>query len=200
MRDVEILDRLTAYTVMNSCFDTQRDYLGLSQLHRCNVEIWNAFYEGRDCSVEDKLKCYKGYQMERDLMHRLENCFPGDCEKGASQVIKAHGGLVQGHPDFYLFGKPGDFKSVAYDAHLPKTFRAIPFKVVKQLQAYMLFLPASAGYVIYESRESGVLRVYSVVCDRYLQGRIGEQVVELVNAVSERRLPKCGCRKCLANN
>lgn len=196
MRDIEIQNALIDYTVKNSCFDAHRNYIGLSQLHRCNREIWNAFFEGSTADLVAKLKCYKGYQMERDLVRRLQCVLEDEVFPGTLQDIIVYDGLVQGHPDFYLNGKPGDVKSVLFDNHVPQHYSKIPARVLRQLQAYMYFLPASLGYVIYESRESGIIRVFSIPVNPYMQQQIREQVGLLVEAVRKRELPYCGCKKC----
>lgn len=196
IRALDIKQALVAHTVAQSGYDTHRDYIGLSQLHKCSVEIWNAYWEGNSANLQQKLLCYKGYQMEHDLCNRLSAIYPEGFEVGAVRTIMAYDGLVQGHPDGYLHGYPLDIKTVDDERFIPTNLRTMPYRVRLQMQAYLFFLPASFGYVVYESRDTGAIEVFTIPVDRYLQLQITEKVVELVNAVKEQRLPDCGCQKC----
>lgn len=194
MKAVEIERLITNHTIAKSNFDESRNYIGMSQLHLCDVEIYKNYFNGYKADISSRLKCYKGYQMEKDLITRLDDCFGDDFKSGKSHEVLANMGMVRGHPDGYLFGKPVDIKTVALDIHVPKDSFSIPFKVRCQMQAYMYFLPASFGYVIYESRESGLIRVFEVIPTN-LQLTFQDRCTRLVAAIVAHERPACSCGK-----
>lgn len=195
--DAKVLQsKLIDYTISRAGFDEFRGYIGLSQLDKCLIEVWNQFYKGYSADNLALLKCYKGYQMEADMIRRLQMVTGDDFIPGASRNISAYDGLLQGHPDGWLNGKPLDIKSVAYDAYLPADVTAVSFKIKMQMQAYLYYAPASVGYLVFESRESGIIRVFEMKAERYYQKIIETKVPELIAAIRERRLPVCGCRRC----
>ena len=60
------------YTIENSNFPIgERLYIGY-HIHLSVDEIINQFKAGFKDTVPIRLKCYKGYQMERDLVERIK--------------------------------------------------------------------------------------------------------------------------------
>lgn len=189
----QIKDELERVTIAESCFDARREYIGLSQLADCPRSIVRKFIDGHSAGVREMLRCYKGYQMERDLVRRLQVAFPGRIKLGGT--ISGYGGQVQGHPDFSLDGFPGDCKSVNLDEHLP--VNRLPRKVEFQMNGYMYFSKTARSYVVYESRQTGLIRVYDVVPSAEIVRTILNKIDLIRTHLSFRRWPNCECGKCL---
>lgn len=149
-----IAEEIEQYTMQHSNFDTRRDYISLSHIHLPIDQIVNQYRNGYQDGKEVRLKCYKGYQMERDLMTRIRAIYGDRIADGGE--ISLFGGLVKGHPDFLFDGFPSDCKSVAMDAWLPEGGK-LPRRIFWQMQAYMKFSDQQKSLVIFESRESGRL-------------------------------------------
>ena len=184
---MNIAQNLIEYTVKHSNFETKRNYISLSHIALSVDEIVEMCVNGFEDSENIRLKCYKGYQMERDLLCRLKACFePGRVISGAeTPEINPYNGLVKGHPDFWFDGYPGDFKSVLKDDWLPDKIKEFPYcrlphKVVWQMQGYMLFSNKDRGYVVYESRETGLIADYTVYRNINIQRQIEEKLEKIV--------------------
>jgi len=167
------------YTCEQSKFETSRNYISLSHIHLPVEDIIRQYESGFQDSREIRLRCYKGYQMEADLMARIV-AVHGDKIK-TDVEISAYGGLVKGHPDFSYLGYPGDCKSVPLDEHLPVSGK-LPRKVYWQMQAYMLYMSRERAIVVYESRETGKIIDFWIRSNFHIQTEIGaklDRVVEL---------------------
>ncbi|HRI47778.1 MAG TPA: hypothetical protein PK559_11785 [Ignavibacteriaceae bacterium] len=104
--------------------------------------------------------------MERDLIFRLKKIY-GDRIKTNIEYQK---GIVKGHPDFELDGIPGDCKSVLMDEWLPD--KKLPMKVYWQIQGYLYLSQKRNAILIYESRESGMLKVFEIFKNDNFQNQI----------------------------
>jgi hypothetical protein len=151
-----VAQELEDYTAKISRFELKRSYLSLSHISLDDDEILSQWFNGFKDSHLTRLRCYKGYQMERDLINRVIALY-GDTNVKLNVEVKA-GSLWKGHVEMLLHDIPTDCKSVPLDAHLP--IDRVPRKVFMQMQAYMLYGKWDLGRVIYESRESGVIREY----------------------------------------
>jgi hypothetical protein len=163
-RDLEV------HTAQMSGFETKRSYLSLSHISLEDEEILSQWFTGFRDSLMIRLKCYKGYQMERDLVNRVISIYGTDRAKLNVEVGK---GLWKGHVEIVLDDVPTDCKSVPLDEHLPQD--RLPRKVYWQMQAYMLYGNWDTGRIIYESRESGVIRDYIVFPNSSIQRQIEEK-------------------------
>lgn len=150
----EFSKQLMGHTIEKSNFEERRNYISMSHAHLGVEEMVRYYREGFSSDDVGKLKCYKGYQMEKDLVRRMSDTFVSEISPGGE--ITAFDGFVKGHPDFWYSYMVGNCKSVLMDSWIPKGGK-VPYKVFMQLQAYMLFGGAEMGIVVYESRESGLI-------------------------------------------
>lgn len=177
---LQISEQLEQWTAAKSGFETSRTYVSLSHAWMRPDELLKTYTHGFEDSHLIRLRCYKGYQMERDMIHRLVRVFGS--RLSLAPTITAFNNLVQGHPegefdeDYYF-----DCKSVPLDAHLPET--RLPSKVFHQMQAYTLYGKRRKAIVIYESRESGIIRDYLVTPVRTVQARIDENYKTVVQQI-----------------
>lgn len=169
------------YTLENSNFQQKRNYISLSHIHLSVDEIINQFKAGFEDTIPIRLKCYKGYQMEKDLMHRIKAVW-GERIKTDIE-ISAFNGLVKGHPDFTFDDYPGDCKSVLMDDWIPKDGK-LPRRIYWQMQAYMGYSGKNKSIVIFESRESGKLVDYWVRPNWTIQNEINEKLKQVIKSVS----------------
>lgn len=149
---------LEAYTAHNSNFETSRSYFSLSHAFLPYEDIRIQMLKGFPDSHVIRLKCYKGYQMEQDLLRRITEVFRDTIT--LKPEVSAFDGMVKGHPDFLYEGDPADCKTVPLDEHLPG--ERLPRRVYWQLQGYMLYMKRDRALAVYESRESGWIRDYWV--------------------------------------
>ena len=189
---------LTKYTINHSRYEESRSYIGLSSIWDCPAAIINRYLHGNgDPGVRGRLKCYKGYQIEDDLVRRLIAIYGGG--QDTSERIKRNvpiilfGGLVRGHMELTIDGVPIEVKSVPLDEHLPVKLSR---KVLWQVDGYMLYLPSEKCLVVYESRESGLLRVFEVFLNKEYGERIERKVEELVRYAKDGIVPGCECGRC----
>lgn len=174
-----IAEAVTSYTAKNSNYDVRRNYISMSHAALNLDEIvaqWNGGFED---SLHARLKCYKGYQMERDLMQRIIAVF-GERIKTDVEYT-AFDGLVQGHPDFEIDGLPGDCKSVLMDDWLPK--EKLPRRIYWQMQAYMLYSGKPRAVAIFESRESGKLVDFWIAENKKIQLEIDSKFTLAVGLI-----------------
>lgn len=172
-----ILQKLEQFTIDNSNFDTKRDYISMSHAYLSIDELINQYKNGFEYSKEIALKCYKGYQMEKDLLERLEEIFNLSIEIPGQELI-ACSGLIKGHPDFNFEDYPGDIKSVLMDEWLPKNGK-LPKKVYWQMQAYMKYSCKEKSVIIYESRQTGLLQEIWIRKNEKIQEEIHNKFMEI---------------------
>ena len=82
-----------------------------------------------------ELKCYKGYQMERDL--KGASWTPSAPIVYTMPIVTAFDSIVAGHPDFLRTSCRQTSRACRLDEHLPVD--RVPRRVFLQLQAYMLY-------------------------------------------------------------
>lgn len=181
---MNITKTLEQYTAQNSGFETSRHYVSLSNAASEPQQLIYDYFHGFTDGHLIRLRCYKGYQMERDLLQRMFQCLP----VALHPEITAHNDMVKGHPD-YLYDKqyPGECKSVPLDAHLPE--KLLPRKVYWQLQAYALYSNAPRAVAIYESRETGIIRDYWVDANPRIQTEIKTKYQFVVNEINLLSVP-----------
>lgn len=178
----QIASNLMSWTCDHSGHESRRDYIGLSHCSSQIELILESWKDGFSADSIALLKCYKGYQMEADLLRRLRAVY-GDRVKPGGEIT-AFGGLVKGHPDFRFDDFPGDMKTVPLDEHLPAIER-LPRRVFWQLQGYMLYSGKTKVLCIYESRESGLIAAYWVYPVRCIQDEIHEKMTSVVSQVKK---------------
>lgn len=172
--------RIELHTAEISNFEKRRDYISLSHALQPKEELLKMYLDGFEDGLMIRLRCYKGYQMERDLVARVKHVL------GAVDhpEISCFDGLVKGHPDFMYQGNPGDGKSVPLDEHLPEV--RVPRRVYYQVQAYLLYSKKPSALVIYESRESGKIRDYLITHNEAVQNEINMKYFWCVQQIREK--------------
>lgn len=181
MNPKNIEQQITDYTIQHSQYDTNRNYIGLSQVIKTKEEIINDFLQGTEVNESHKLKCYKGYQMEKDLVNRCKSIWG---KRISHRELEAFGGIVKGNPDFFLDNYPVDVKSILLDEHFPEKSK-IPKRSYYQMQAYLLYSKSKMGYLIYESRETGKIKVYSVYPNFKIQQDIAIKIEDIVETLKK---------------
>ena len=174
-----ISEQLERFTALRSNFETTRDYISISHCIEPVDKIVEMFLRGFEDSHKIRLRCYKGYQMEADLRSRVMQCFPTMAYP--AEEIAAFGGLVKGHPDLKFNGHWTDFKAVPLDAHLPDV--KVPARVYWQMQGYMRYGGGEKSLVIYESRETGIIRDYSINTHSRIQDAIHDKLSQAVQII-----------------
>lgn len=169
------------YTADNSGFEYSRNYVSLSNAVMNEENLLNQYLNGFSADHLALLKCYKGLQMERDLLRRLKEVFGDRIILGSE--ISVFGGKAKGHPDFLYDSYPGDGKSVPLDEHIPVQGR-LPMKVYWQLQAYMKYMSKDHAVAIYESRETGSIRDFWITANPRIQNELHIKYSNVVNKIN----------------
>lgn len=179
-----IADHLEKFTAANSGFETKRNYISLSHCYDPVDRIVQKFIDGFEDSHMIRLKCYKGYQMERDLVGRIMRCFPKEASTDYEEIT-AFGGLVKGHPDLIFSGYWADCKAVPLDEHMPYSTpeKRIPSRAYWQLQGYMKYGGGEKALILYESRETGIIRDFWVKASKGVQDAIDDKVTRAVEII-----------------
>jgi len=180
MIDQQITDLITEYTLKHSNFETRRNYISLSNCYLSVDEIVSQYRNGFTDTLKGQLKCYKGYQMEHDLVKRIIAIY-GDRIKTKSE-ISGFEGLVKGHPDFTFDDYPADCKSVLMDKWLPDG--RFPRKVYWQMQGYMKYSRQNKALVVYESRETGILKASWVFANIEIQNTINQKLIDVIKLIN----------------
>jgi hypothetical protein len=175
-----IAEALEIHTASISKFDPHRDYISLSHVHLSAQELFDQFVDGFHDSRPIRLKCYKGYQMEADLVKRIMSTFTGRVQIGIE--IRAFDGLVLGHPDFLFDGYPADCKSILMDEWLPRD-AALPRRIYWQMQAYMKYGNFTKSLVVLESRETGYIIERWLHPNLAIQSQIDAKLADVVRQI-----------------
>lgn len=183
--DGDIARQLEKYTCENSNFQPKRNYISISHASNTVDELIDEYYNGFQDSVPIRLKCYKGYQMERDIVHRMKAIY-GNAVDTDNTAVSAHDGLVQGHPDFLFNGYPADCKSLLNDEYLPVSGGKLPRRVYWQMQGYMLYMKKDRSLLIYESRQSGLLVDLWVRPNSKIQEEIEQKMLAVIREIKSR--------------
>ena len=180
MNEKEITKQLIEFTIKNSNFEPSRNYVSLSHCSLPAEDLIAQFNGGFTADEKGRLKCYKGYQMQHDFVERMKKVF-GNRVKTDIEVT-AFNGMVKGHPDFTFDGLPGDFKSVLQDDWIPVD--KLPYKVYCQMQGYMLYSNIGKALVIYESRESGLIKSWWINSNAKVQQLIDDKLKLVIQELS----------------
>lgn len=184
----EIAIKLEEFTAANSRFETSRDYVSISHCADTIDKMIETYYGGFEDSLEIRLRCYKGYQIEHDLIRRLKAVFTNRIQTGFE--ISEFDGLVKGHPDFLLDGMPADCKSVPNDEHLPfaTSDKKIPKRAFWQMQGYLYYMKKDRGLLVYEVRDSGRIRDYTVKAVPAIGNEIDQKFRTVISEIKARAL------------
>ncbi len=174
------------YTASISNFQTKRNYVSMSHAVENADTLLNQYYNGFADSLDIRLRCYKGYQWERDLMERLAKTFPQSVYYDPKQEIEltAFDGLVKGHLEASFDDYPLDGKTVPLDEHLPKDGK-VSRRIYWQLNAYMLYSHKEKALAVFESRESGHLRDFWIRENKSIQSAINDKFTLVTSAIKD---------------
>lgn len=178
----EIQQALTDITLKTSNFQEKRNYISLSNMAKEATMLLHEYRHGYRATTLDRLRCYKGYQMEADLVRRIKLV----CHSaGDAPELSLHDGLFKGHPDLEIQGVPADCKSVLRDDWVPEKEWQLPGKVQFQMNAYMLASGTNTSFVIYESRQSGIIRVFEYKRDESIIASIEKKIDYIINQLNQ---------------
>lgn len=179
MKNGEFSAKIIEQTLLNCRFEEKRDYVSLSQISQPVEELVRQYREGYISDENGKLKCYKGYQMENDLLKRVKAAYGEAIILHPEVTYSACPNLIKGHPDFKYNEYPGDSKSIAVDEWLPKD-GYVSKRIYMQMQAYMLCMGVDKSVVLFESRETGKMLDIWVHANDSMQNIIELKLIEVI--------------------
>lgn len=167
---------LKKYTVEKSNFDTHRNYISMSNILSSPEDLVYQYRKGYSADEKALLKCYKGYQMEADLVNRIGAIYGADffdlpIERHYIEYdaeFETEDGLFKCHPDLMIDAIPVDCKSILMDEWLPEAYFKVSRKIKYQMQGQLLLSQASKAIIVYESRESGIIKCIDVERDNHI--------------------------------
>jgi hypothetical protein len=174
----EFLERqLIDYTLSICGFDEKRNYISLSNIIAEPEELVKQYLQGFTADEKARLKCYKGYCMEQDMKLRIAEALHG-VPVSFHNEFGTDDKLFLCHPDLMINGIPADCKSVLKDDWIPQVEQNISKKIRWQMNAQMLMSHTDRCLVIYESRESGLIKVFELKPTRWILDAIAEKIAE----------------------
>jgi hypothetical protein len=192
MKTNDLQAELVDWSVKNSGFEAGREYIGLSGIGDCEMEIYDRLRNGQRASIDAQLKTRISYEMESALVERFKAM--GLYQPG--ETISLHGGLVQGHTDGLIAGREIlEIKTLEKAVFFPSA--GVPSRrITWQVQAYMHYLKRPWCHVVYLARDTGGIFCLGVKYDPRLGERIDAKVRLLVKAVKMVQRPRCTCGHC----
>lgn len=207
MNAADLQRELLDYTLAHCGYGEHRGYLGMSQISKCPRRLFFEVKDGSPSDVASNLRCYKGYQEEKDILARVSLVVEG---LGAKVIMTdevrelcASDERFLGHPDGELIALDGSWRMLieikstlqeALDKIIEKA--RIPIPHWWQVQCYLHFGDWERAFVIYEARDTGQIYVYPVRRDR----RWGEQCERkarlVLKALDAGKPPECECGWC----
>lgn len=197
MKSLELQSSLVQYLTGNSRYIDRRGYIGLSAIADCDRVLYQHYFAGSPGSVQEKLRCFIGYQMQ-DILERALSSL-SIVELLPSQEISLYDGLIQGHTDGAIRYDGAtdliEIKSISSAEFMPD-YRNVPQRHFHQVQAYMHFLNYEYGHIVYYARDNGELRVIGVHRNAGFGQRIADRVDLLAEAILSKTPPACSCGRC----
>lgn len=178
-----------------------RDYLGMSQIGRCAVELYEELRNGRPgLGVRGSLGCYEGLLHQRDLLARLEAM---ELYRPGRVLVAPWSERYRGH----THGELVDPATGAVELLVIKSVTVRRFEEVRdmgrpvamegdQVQAYMCYGGYERAMILYKCRETGELWPVPVRSDKERQIRLNEKAAAVLRAVDCGIAPRCGCARC----
>lgn len=190
MKASDLEQLLIDWSIRHSGYDEHRNYIGLSGIADCQRIIYHRYFNETPASTELKLRTRYSYEVEANLINRLN--FMGIYKKG--KTIKAYDGLVEGHTEGEISGSLLEIKSVPLTEHIP--IERVPGKVYWQCQGYMYYGGYPATLLIYFARDRGRFRIFDLWPDHRVMMAVDRKIQDLIAAIQKKQPPVCQCGKC----
>jgi len=176
-------------------FSERRDYLGMSQISRCPLALYNDMVKGGVSNRVGRLMCHEGYLHERDVLERMIAAQFNVVDRG-KELVAGFDGRVRGHIDGACEGNLLEVKSLSIARFDLVLMHGAFFEHMDQCQMYMRYGGYSRALIIYKCRESGELFVYSLNRSEERGERLEQKAKDVLAAVDCRFPPRCECGKC----
>ncbi|MCI0731815.1 MAG: hypothetical protein L0332_34545 [Chloroflexi bacterium] len=193
----ELTQQLLAWTVANSGHEAGRDYLGMSQIYRCPLDLYTELLTpGRKWATEDHLRFYAGYLFGRDVKARLAAI--GHLRPGSERELVARFDTrFRGHTD----GEVGDDLLEIKSTNQHKldeiiAGRRIPDAHFNQVQVYMAHGGYTAAMVVYVARDTNSIHVVRVTASLRVQERLNMKAKVILTHLDRQTPPRCKCGRC----
>jgi len=192
MDAIGLRKELERWTAQNCGHDSERRYLGMSQIWRCPADLYDVVLNGQpEVSLRDGQRFYEGYLHERDMVARLQAV---GLYEACGELVAPWDERVRGHPDGIIGGDLLEIKSVwtAQFEEVRRSNRALQSHY-EQIQLYLLYGDWERAIVIYKNRETGELRPIVVWPHVATQERLEEKARQVLEAVDCGERPECEC-------
>src|SRR5579871_1639310 len=194
----EIGKMLRAETVRASGHETERDYLGMSQISRCPRALYEELLTGRKPVDEDRhLLFYTGYLFERSIKERLQAC--GLMHPVSERLVYAvFDRRFRGHTDGELAdGRLLEIKStICRKLEEIKESRRLPMPHYMQVQCYLRHGIYESAVMVYAARDTGAIWTMEIEQDFRTGERCDRKARAVLACVDQRLPPSCECRRC----
>lgn len=198
-------DQLKLYTQTHSGLE-QRNYLGMSAIAHCPLQLYRDFVEGRN--YDDRLyrMTYVGYLFERDLITRLIGLGLLDhfgpindpAHPVGQEIIAPFDSRFRGHTD----GRLSDGRLLECKSVNAKRFEGVQqerrprYEHFAQVQCYLRYGEYPSAVVIYINRDTFEHQVFEVKPIQHQQDKLEAKAKKILAAIDARIPPVCECGYC----
>lgn len=190
-------DKVQAYIQKNSNYDTQRNYLGMSGIGKCQRRLYDDFMRPSQPSDEAYRSCYLGYLWEDEAKNILEGAgiYKPDSER---ELIAPFDKRFIGHTDGETSeGNLLEIKSItAYAMERTKREGRVKPEHFAQVQTYMRYGDYNQALVALVSRDPLEFHFISVPYAPSVGEKMEQKAKAILEAIDSQKRPFCACGRC----
>jgi hypothetical protein len=193
----EVETKIDQHLRLHSGLEPHRAYLGISQVARCPRLAYRSYLEGVDTGSDYAHRmCYAGYLYEKDVLQRLREMRIATLNR--REVVAKVDDRLRGHIDgVTTWGDLLEIKSVTTSKFdlVSSQARAL-HEHNDQVQLYMRYGGYKFCWLIYVCRESFEHKVIRVRYDEAKGVALEQKALRILEAIDQRKMPKCECGYC----
>ncbi|MBX7047261.1 MAG: hypothetical protein K1X86_15635 [Ignavibacteria bacterium] len=181
----------------NSGFDSHRNYIGLSGIADCPVEITRRYFSGSTPTLNDHLNAYRGYFLEKEIKKILE-CAGIRKPNSDRELTAPFDNRIKGHTDGEtLDGKLLEIKTWRKDKFdRVKQEGKVPYKIFAQCNGYMGFGGYKETLLVIVSTETFEFHLHELKFSSREFTKQEEKLKQLLWYLDNETVPVCTCGKC----
>lgn len=196
IKPYEFEQRIMAQLRKRSRLDAHRAYLGMSQIGRCQAQIYRTMTLGSDTGDFNHRMAYTGYMHEWDVLTRLREM--GLAQLDRRELVADFDERLRGHVDgVTTWGDLLEIKSTsAHKFEMVVYHNRAMHEHNDQAQLYMLYGGWRDTYFVYVNRETFEHKVMRVSFDQERAALLVEKAKRVLAAVDAGEPPACECGRC----
>lgn len=199
--ELQLEQSIDRYIRENSKLDLKRPYVGLSNIGKCELYIYNTFMQGTQMTEDSYRSSYRGYLLEADMRAMLLDL--GFLKEGKPPEITVpvhltSGVEVKGHLDDVAYNGAGvELKSCSREKFDKlQSEQRIFLSWFSQAQAYMKYGGYNYFYFVIRCTETTRHYVHTVIPLMNVQLGIERKIKIVCQAIASHQKPECKCGHC----